>query len=92
MVTRPAKAGRVFFFCIASTLMKNLDKKSNTLEPIRPLCPDCVADCNCGAGRLRFEALLRTDWYGELRYWKCACCKTRFVAYEDGELETAAVQ
>ncbi len=54
----------------------------------KPKCPDCL-DCICGGLKLKDDGVLRTDWYGELHYWKCGCCKTRFVSQIGGKLETA---
>lgn len=57
------------------------------------LCPDCSCDCECDGKKLRHESSLRTAHDGTLIFYRCRCCRTRFVARgPEGELETAAVQ
>ncbi len=50
---------------------------------LHPLCPDCLIP-------VKESSTLNTDWYGELKYFKCANCKEIFVSQNKGELEIAA--
>jgi hypothetical protein len=55
-------------------------------------CPDCKDDCVCDGKKLKqLGEPLKTDWYGKLTYYKCSCCKTKFVSQDGDELETAAI-
>lgn len=46
-------------------------------------CPDCETEVKHIGG-------MNTDWYGRLDYYKCKCCKEKFVSRDGDELEIAA--
>lgn len=46
-------------------------------------CPDCET-------KVKYLHGMDTDWYGRLDYYKCKCCKERFVSQDGGELTIAA--
>lgn len=47
------------------------------------LCPDCETP-------VKLTNELNTDWYGNLKYYRCKVCKEIFVARNNGELQIAA--
>jgi len=47
------------------------------------VCPDCET-------KVKYVGGMDTDWYGRLDYYKCKCCKERFVSQDGGELSIAA--
>lgn len=63
----------------------NLKQESNNvnmlLSPV--FCPDCEK-------KVKLISDLNTDWYGNLKYYRCRNCKETFVSQNDGELEIAA--
>lgn len=46
-------------------------------------CPDCEI-------KVKHLGGMNTDWYGRLDYYKCKCCKEKFVSRDGDELEIAA--
>jgi transposase-like protein len=46
-------------------------------------CPDCET-------KVKHLGGMDTDWYGRLDYYKCKCCKEKFVSRDGGELDIAA--
>lgn len=46
-------------------------------------CPDCES-------RVKLTSAVDTDWYGNLKYYRCKNCKETFVSQNGGELEIAA--
>ena len=55
-------------------------------------CPDCKDGCVCYGMHLKqLGKPLKTDWYGTLTYYKCNCCKTKYVDRGDHDLETVAL-
>ena len=67
--------------------MKNLELKSKIVKDNTPLslvfCPDCEK-------KVKLIGNLDTDWYGNLKYYRCRNCKETFVSQNNGELELAA--
>jgi transposase-like protein len=51
------------------------------LSPV--FCPDCEK-------KVKLIQDLNTDWYGNLKYYRCRNCKETFVSQNGGELEIAA--
>jgi predicted SprT family Zn-dependent metalloprotease len=47
------------------------------------LCPDCEK-------KVKLISDINTDWYGNLKYYRCRNCKETFVSQNDGKLEIAA--
>jgi transposase-like protein len=47
------------------------------------LCPDCEK-------KVKLISDMNTDWYGNLKYYRCRNCKETFVSQNGGELEIAA--
>lgn len=47
-------------------------------------CPDCSIEV-----RLKSES--NTEWYGNLKYYKCSSCNEIFVSQNNGELAIAAL-
>ena len=54
----------------------------NTLLTV-VLCPDCEKN-------VKLISDMNTDWYGNLKYYRCRNCKETFVSQNGGELEIAA--
>lgn len=46
-------------------------------------CPDCET-------KVKHLGGMDTEWYGRLDYYKCKCCKGKFVSRDGGELEITA--
>ena len=46
-------------------------------------CPDC-------GKKVKLINSMDTDWYGNLKYYRCSPCKETFVSQRGGELEVAA--
>lgn len=46
-------------------------------------CPDCEK-------KVKLVSDLDTDWYGNLKYYRCRNCKETFVSQNGRELEIAA--
>ncbi len=53
-------------------------RKNNT-----KFCPDCE-------NKVKLILTLNTDWYGELKYFRCTNCKETFVSQNGDELAIAA--
>lgn len=47
------------------------------------VCPDCEK-------KVKLISDMNTDWYGNLKYYRCKNCKETFVSQNGGELEIAA--
>lgn len=62
--------------------LKQEGNNANTLcVPV--FCPDCEK-------KVKLISDLNTDWYGNLKHYRCRNCKETFVSQNDGELEIAA--
>ena len=63
----------------------NLKKEGNNANTLLSLvfCPDCEK-------KVKLISDVNTDWYGNLKYYRCRNCKETFVSQNDGELEIAA--
>ena len=46
-------------------------------------CPDCEK-------KVQLISDMNTDWYGNLKYYRCSNCKETFVRRDNGELAIAA--
>jgi len=46
-------------------------------------CPDCEK-------KVQLISDMNTDWYGNLKYYRCSNCKETFVSRDNGELAIAA--
>ena len=46
-------------------------------------CPDCEK-------KVQLISDMNTDWYGNLKYYRCSNCKETFVSGDNGELAIAA--
>ena len=62
--------------------LKNEGNNANTLLST-VFCPDCEK-------KVKLISDLNTDWYGNLKYYRCRNCKETFVSQNGGELEIAA--
>lgn len=62
--------------------LKQEGNNANTLlSPV--FCPDCEK-------KVKLISDLNTDWYGNLKHYRCRNCKETFVSQNGGELEIAA--
>jgi hypothetical protein len=52
-------------------------------DVITRYCPDCKT-------KVKHIDRMKTDWYGTLDYYKCKCCKEKFVSICGSELVIAA--
>jgi hypothetical protein len=75
-----------------ATKAKPARRKADSAPTDSPKCPDCDADCGCGGSKMTDLGTIKTDWYGTLHYWRCKCCRVKFVSQDGGDLETAAIQ
>ena len=51
------------------------------------MIPNC--NCPCCNTSMKFLFDLKTDWYGELKYFKCDMCKENFIERDSGDVENA---
>jgi ribosomal protein S27E len=63
----------------------NLKQESNNANRLLStvFCPDCEK-------KVKLTQDLSTDWYGNLKYYRCLNCNETFVSQNGGELEIAA--
>lgn len=81
---------------LTTRLDNNKHEIVRKFDLVNVLCPNCEPDkkgrggCVCGGKKLKFDYSYNTDWYGNLHYWKCRCCKEKLVCQDGKELEIAA--
>lgn len=56
---------------------------NKTAKQITQLCPDCEK-------KVKLIADIQTDWYENLKYYRCKNCKETFVSQNNHELKIAA--
>jgi predicted SprT family Zn-dependent metalloprotease len=62
-------------------LKQECNNANKLLSPV--FCPDCEK-------RVKLIQDLNTDWYGNLKYYRCRNCKETFISQNGGEIEIAA--